>query len=274
MLRSNSKHDRGLFRAALVKIILDSEPVKKLRSEDQGDLFLQLSAISPSTWEELPHDTTRIRSLNAVASNSRRLKQAVAQLGEEDSAILDDAYQHSTPLASILTTLEKLAEDANKLEAQLRGKQRDRERFRQGHLGADLLKVLKSFEIPCSTRNDYDKRHIANESRKANASNRRRDYTFLPSLEGNATPAMRCAMLVLFDANARELDWSTTVALIKAGKQFLDAWAVVQHYVSETSFGLRRAFMDAQPFLEKELTRADQIAGPFNHTKPHLRRNH
>jgi len=75
MLKSRSKEDRRIFRESLVSTILYG-PVLELSSAEQ----MQFIDLLSQSWIVIPDapDSDRIRSLKKVASDSRRLKQALS----------------------------------------------------------------------------------------------------------------------------------------------------------------------------------------------------
>lgn len=239
MLQSRNKQDRKTFRESLVTAILASSPLLELNSAQRKRLLDQLS----QGWTVVPSqpDSDRIRGLRKVASDSRRLKQALARLSNTDAALLDDGFQHTISLSARLLMLEETAADAESMAATIQGRQRAVQQLQHGYASSRLIKVLEEHGIPCATRNDHEKRPVGDGLSFA-SSKSKRNYDYLPVLDCGATLAMRCAMLAMFDAGIVELDWSATVAAIKAGRQFQKSLVKCDQDTRKTSFALLRAF--------------------------------
>jgi hypothetical protein len=253
MLRSDDADDRQTFRPLLLQSILQAGHLGTLHAQEQQRFFELLSGISTSLRlanAAKAIDSERTRRLRKLASDSRRLMQAIQTATSShscDGALLDDDLQHTRPLAAMVADLDKASSVSSNL-ADAISKQRNNSAwlFSQSMLGSQLLGAFAEFTLPCTTRNDYDT--IFRDStlpRKRSAAQRKRNYDHLPSLDGNATLAMRCALLILFDANVDELDWSSAVALIKAGKAFNNGIEKMHQNIEKTSFELRRAVMGA-----------------------------
>ncbi|MGZ5198787.1 MAG: hypothetical protein ACXWC4_03370 [Telluria sp.] len=268
MLRSLSKEDRRIFRESLVKTILNC-PGLSLSSDAERTQFIdQLS----QSWIIIPDapDSDRIRSLKKVASDCRRLKQALRRLSSTDAALLDDRFQHTASMSSRVATLDDTAANAESAAAALRGRQRAIQQLQQGYAGARLIKLLEINGVPCSTRNDHEKRPV--ETEQAGPSKRTRNYDYLPSLDCGATLAMRCAMLAMFDAGVVELDWSATVAAIKAGARFQKALAACDRNIKETSFEILREFAQQRRLIQDGI--GVSVAGSSDVSVSELKRPH
>ena len=246
MLKSHSKEDRRIFRESLMSTILYG-PVLELSSVKQMQFIDQLS----QSWIVIPDapDSDRIRSLKKVASDSRRLKQALARLSSADAALLGDGFQHTVSLSSRVAILEETATRAESAAASIQGRQRAIQQLQQGYAGSRVIKVLELHGVPCSTRNDHEKRPVEPEQGHGSA-RRKRNYDYLPNLDGGATLAMRCAMLAMFDAGVVELDWSATVSAIKAGVRFQEALGACDRHVRKTRFALLRGFAEQHRLIQ------------------------
>jgi hypothetical protein len=246
MLKSRSKEDRRIFRESLVSSILNG-PALELSSVEQVQFIDQLS----QSWVVIPDvpDSDRIRSLKKVASDSRRLKQALARLSSADVALLDDGFQHTVSLSSRVAILEETATSAESTAASIQGKQRAIQQLQQGYAGSRLINVLELHGVPCSTRNDHEKRPVEAEQGHGSAK-RRRNYDYLPNLDCGATLAMRCAMLAMFDAGVVELDWSATVSAIKAGVQFQKMVGACDQHIRDSHFALLRGFAKQRRLIQ------------------------
>ncbi|HBP6601296.1 TPA: hypothetical protein L6A85_25430 [Pseudomonas aeruginosa] len=167
------------------------EAVRALSSDHKKLLFRLLS----NGWSitDTPPDTSRIRALEKVASDARRLRGALNSLEAKDAASLDSNYRQTIPLSTRLLALEELEHDAAALAKVIKGEQADISRLRQKRTAAQLVKTLCMFGIPCGTRNDHDV-----------------DVR-------NVTTAMRCVMFSMLEAGSKNLSWSTTASIIKLG---------------------------------------------------------
>lgn len=186
-----NQRERRRLRFSLLKEILRCESVRALSSDHKKLLFRLLS----NSWSitDTPPDTSRIRALEKVASDARRLRGALNSLEAKDAASLDSNYRQTIPLSTRLLALEELEHDATALAKVIKGEQADITRLRQKRTAAQLVKTLCMFGIPCSTRNDHDV-----------------DVR-------NVTTAMRCVMFSMLEAGSKKLGWSTTASIIKLG---------------------------------------------------------
>ncbi|HHO8016877.1 hypothetical protein [Pseudomonas aeruginosa] len=182
---------RRQLRFSLLKEILRCKSVRALSSDHKKLLFRLLS----NGWSitDTPPDTSRIRALEKVASDARRLRGALNSLEAKDAASLDSNYRQTIPLSTRLLALEELEHDAAALAKVIKGEQADITRLRQKRTAAQLVKTLCMFGIPCGTRNDHDV-----------------DVR-------NVTTAMRCVMFSMLEAGSKKLSWSTTASIIKLG---------------------------------------------------------
>ncbi|QTW18701.1 hypothetical protein [Comamonas kerstersii] len=182
---------RRQLRFSLLKEILRCESVRTLPSDHKKLLFRLLS----NGWSitDTPPDTSRIRALEKVASDARRLRGALNSLEAKDAASLDSNYRQTIPLSTRLLALEELEHDAAALAKVIKGEKAEITRLRQKRTAAQLVKTLCMFGIPCSTRNDHDV-----------------DVR-------NVTTAMRCVMFSMLEAGSKKLGWSTTASIIKLG---------------------------------------------------------
>jgi len=268
MLKSRSKEDRRIFRESLVSTILCG-PVLELSSVEQLQFIDQLS----QSWIVIPDapDSDRIRVLKKVASDSRRLKQAIARLSSADAALLDDGFQHTVSLSSRVAILEETAAGAESAAASIQGRQRAIRQLQQGYAGSRLIKVLEHHGVPCSTRNDHEKRPVEAEQGHVSAK-RKRNYDYLPNLDCGATLAMRCAMLAMFDAGVVELDWSATVAAIKAGVRFQKAVGACDQHIRDTHFALLRGFAEQRRLIQDTIAIPVEVfaeASDSDFSRPH-----
>lgn len=186
-----NQRERRQLRFSLLKEILRCESVRALSRDHKKLLFRLLS----NGWSitDTPPDTSRIRALEKVASDARRLRGALNSLEAKDAASLDSNYGQTIPLSTRLLALEELEHDAAALAKVIKGEQADISRLRQKRTAAQLVKTLCMFGIPCGTRNDHDV-----------------DVR-------NVTTAMRCAMFSMLEAGSKNLSWSTTASIIKLG---------------------------------------------------------
>lgn len=186
-----NQRERRQLRFSLLKEILRCESVRALSSDHKKLLFRLLS----NGWSitDTPPDTSRIRALEKVASDARRLRGALNSLEAKDAASLDSNYRQTIPLSTRLLALEELEHDAAALAKVIKGEQADISRLRQKRTAAQLVKTLCMFGIPCGTRNDHDV-----------------DVR-------NVTTAMRCVMFSMLEAGSKNLSWSTTASIIKLG---------------------------------------------------------
>lgn len=186
-----NQRERRQLRFSLLKEILRCESVRALSSDHKKLLFRLLS----NGWSitDTPPDTSRIRALEKVASDARRLRVALNSLEAKDAASLDSNYRQTIPLSTRLLALEELEHDAAALAKVIKGEQADISRLRQKRTAAQLVKTLCMFGIPCGTRNDHDV-----------------DVR-------NVTTAMRCVMFSMLEAGSKNLSWSTTASIIKLG---------------------------------------------------------
>lgn len=186
-----NQRERRQLRFSLLKEILRCEAVRALSSDHKKLLFRLLS----NGWSitDTPPDTSRIRALEKVASDARRLRGALNSLEAKDAASLDSNYRQTIPLSTRLLALEELEHDAAALAKVIKGEQADISRLRQKRTAAQLVKTLCMFGIPCGTRNDHDV-----------------DVR-------NVTTAMRCVMFSMLEAGSKNLSWSTTASIIKLG---------------------------------------------------------
>ena len=101
---------RRQLRFSLLKEILRCESVRTLPSDHKKLLFRLLS----NGWSitDTPPDTSRIRALEKVASDARRLRGALNSLEAKDAASLDSNYRQTIPLSTRLLALEELEHDA------------------------------------------------------------------------------------------------------------------------------------------------------------------
>lgn len=81
-------------------------------------------------------------------------------------------------------------------------------------------------------------------------------------------------MLAMFDAGVVELDWSATVAAIKAGKQFQKSLGECDQDIRKTSFALLRAFAEQRQVIRRDTAVIEPIeifseAGESNLHGPH-----
>lgn len=189
--QATNQRVRRQLRFSLLKEILRCESVRILSSDHKKLLFRLLS----NGWSitDTPPDTSRIRALEKVASDARRLRGALNSLEAKDAASLDSNYRQTIPLSTRLLALEELEHDAAALAKVIKGEQADISRLRQKRTAAQLVKTLCMFGIPCGTRNDHDV-----------------DVR-------NVTTAMRCVMFSMLEAGSKKLSWSTTASIIKLG---------------------------------------------------------
>ena len=189
--QATNQRVRRQLRFSLLKEILRCESVRALSSDHKKLLFRLLS----NGWSitDTPPDTSRIRALEKVASDARRLRGALNSLEAKDAASLDSNYRQTIPLSTRLLALEELEHDAAALAKVIKGEQADITRLRQKRTAAQLVKTLCMFGIPCGTRNDHDV-----DAR-------------------NVTTAMRCVMFSMLEAGSKKLSWSTTASIIKLG---------------------------------------------------------
>lgn len=189
--QSANQRVRRQLRFSLLKEILRCKSVRALSSDHKKLLFRLLS----NGWSitDTPPDTSRIRALEKVASDARRLRGALNSLEAKDAASLDSNYRQTIPLSTRLLALEELEHDAAALAKVIKGEQADITRLRQKRTAAQLVKTLCMFGIPCGTRNDHDV-----------------DVR-------NVTTAMRCVMFSMLEAGSKKLSWSTTASIIKLG---------------------------------------------------------
>ena len=189
--QATNQRGRRQLRFSLLKEILRCESVRALPSDHKKLLFRLLS----NGWSitDTPPDTSRIRALEKVASDARRLRGALNSLEAKDAASLDSNYRQTIPLSTRLLALEELEHDATALAKVIKGEQADITRLRQKRTAAQLVKTFCMFGIPCSTRNDHDV-----------------DVR-------NVTTAMRCVMFSMLEAGSKKLGWSTTASIIKLG---------------------------------------------------------
>lgn len=189
--QATNQRVRRQLRFSLLKEILRCESVRALSSDHKKLLFRLLS----NGWSitDTPPDTSRIRALEKVASDARRLRGALNSLEAKDAASLDSNYRQTIPLSTRLLALEELEHDAAALAKVIKGEQADISRLRQKRTAAQLVKTLCMFGIPCGTRNDHDV-----------------DVR-------NVTTAMRCVMFSMLEAGSKNLSWSTTASIIKLG---------------------------------------------------------
>jgi len=268
MLKSSSKEDRTIFRESLVNTIRNG-PVLELSSVEQMQFIEQLS----QSWIVTPDapDSDRIRSLKKVASDSRRLKQALVRLSNADVALLDDGFQHAVSLPSRIAILEETAASAESAAASIHGRQRAIQQLQQGYAGSRLIKVLELHGVPCSTRNDHERRPVEADQGHGSAK-RKRNYDYLPNLDCGATLAMRCAMLAMFDAGVVELDWSATVAAIKAGVRFQKALGACDQHIRKTRFALLRGFAEQRRSIQDTMAIPVEVfseASDSDFNRPH-----
>lgn len=189
--QATNQRVRRQLRFSLLKEILRCKSVRALSSDHKKLLFRLLS----NGWSitDTPPDTSRIRALEKVASDARRLRGALNSLEAKDAASLDSNYRQTIPLSTRLLALEELEHDAAALAKVIKGEQADITRLRQKRTAAQLVKTLCMFGIPCGTRNDHDV-----------------DVR-------NVTTAMRCVMFSMLEAGSKKLSWSTTASIIKLG---------------------------------------------------------
>ena len=187
--------ERRRFRFALVKSILRCESVRRLPHDHKKLLFRWLA----NGWSitDTPPDTSRIRALEKVASDARRLRAALGRLDAKDAASLDFNYSQTIPLSTRLLALEELSNDADALARVIKGEQADIVRLRKRRTAKSIANTLSMFGIPFNTRNDWDVD------------------------ERNVTTAMRCVMFAMLEADAKKLHWGTAAAIVKLGFQML-----------------------------------------------------
>lgn len=206
---ADDTRDRRSFRFDLVKSILRCDSVRRLDHSRKKWLLQRLS----HAWQiaESPPDTTRIRALQKVASDARRLRAALRSLDTKDTETLDFNFMfgQTIPLPSRLEMLKETESAATKLAKAIKGQQKEIGDLELGFASGWLINLLGMMDIPCSTRNDHDQR-IGN----------RKQHQELPEIDDKATTAMRCVMLALLDANTPNLGWSMTASIIRRGLQW------------------------------------------------------
>lgn len=204
------EQDRKSFRFDLLKSILRSAAVRNLECHDKKLLFLGLS----NGWDlpDTPADTLRIRALEKVASDARRLKAAINSLESKDASSLERKYRATTPLSKRLLLLEEMERDASALAGIVVNEKRQVTQLQEGLKSARLVSKLSVFGISCATRNDHGR-----DPGLAKPLGDQKRGMALPDVKDNATTAMRCVMLALLDAKATALGWGMTTRIIKLG---------------------------------------------------------
>lgn len=191
-----TEREQRQLRFSLIKDILRCDTVRTLPSDEKKWLFSRLSG----AWRinnKMPPETSRIRALEKVASDARRLRASLHSLDDRDTASLAINYERGIPLATRLLVLQELENNAAELSKAIKGQQKEIARLIQQRTAVSLVETLCAFGISCRTRNDHD---VA---------------------EHNVTTAMRCVMFSMLDGKIKKASWSRTTSIIKLGLRTL-----------------------------------------------------
>jgi hypothetical protein len=237
-LKATDEKHRQRFRAALVASIQEAlaaadRPPRLATFWD--DLASTSSALTPQL--SLIHSNlTLIRRVKKVASDAKRLQGAISTLRSDhpaNAAVLEDFMHYATRLYPTMRDAERISEHANKMGDRLKTtKTGDGWRFAHGLAGQDVHRALIRARVRITTRNDFTSRTKGKSGKPP--SGQKRCFAYLPPIDQQSSLAMRCAMLVLFDAGHQELDWSSARALIRVGRKFRVAGVRLRRHIADT----------------------------------------
>lgn len=211
---------RSLFRERLIAKIQLHRDFKALPHEIQSSFFEELAALTFFGTNNCSVEThsPRIRKLEKLADSYRRVANSIALLSEIDELLLDDAFQHSTPLQQQKKLMRQLAAQVDGLIGGMRQTSTSSsERLLLRLQGASLLKQLGKLGGACKINNDFQKitqtdAVLSEETEQA--------QRFLPDLSQSMALAMLCTMLVLFNSG-QVVEWSYCRRLLLEGEKAL-----------------------------------------------------
>lgn len=251
-LKATDALHRERFRAALIASIQEGLAAAyrppRLASF-WNDLDNASSALKPQL--SLDHSNlTLVRKVKKVASDAKRLQNAISILLQEhpaNAAVLEDCMHHASSLFKTMSDAERISQHADQMGDRLKATQtRDAGTISYALAGQAVLHALVRARVRIRTRNDYNSRPTDKEDQSS--PKKKRSFAYLPPIDRQSSLAMKCAMLVLFDAGHQELDWSLARRLIRDGKTFRVARARVRRRIADTREELMSA-VRALPYV-------------------------
>jgi len=237
-LKATDEEHREMFRAALMASIQEAlaaaDKPPRLASfwDNLGDasraLKRQLS---------LEHSNLEVaRKVKKVASDAKRLQNAIGTLLHEHpstAAVLEDCMHEAPGLYPTMREAERISRHADQMADLLTtSKPRDASKFSYALASQGVLVALIRARVRIRTRNDSNSR--TNDQHDQALTGGKRRFAYLPPIDRQSSLAMKCAMLVLFDAGHEELDWGLARNLIRDGRKFRVAGARIRRHIAET----------------------------------------
>jgi hypothetical protein len=200
-----------------------------------NDLDNASSALKPQL--SLDHSNlTLVRKVKKVASDAKRLQNAISILLQEhpaNAAVLEDCMHHASSLVQTMSDTERISQHADQMGDRLKATQnRDAWTISCALTGQAVLHALVRARVRIRTRNDYNSRPTDKED--PSSRKKQRSFAYLPPIDRQSSLAMKCAMLVLFDAGHQRLDWSLARRLILDGTKFRIAGARMRRHIADT----------------------------------------
>lgn len=237
-LKAKDASHRERFRADLIASIQEGLAAAR-RPPRLASLWADLDNASNALKPQLSLDhsnLTLVRKVKKVASDAKRLQNAISILLHEhpaNAAVLEDCMHHASRLCQTMSDAERISRHADQMGDRLKATQtRDAWTISYALAGQAVLHSLVRARVRIRTRNDYNPRPADQEEQIS--LKKKRSFAYLPPIDRQSSLAMKCAMLVLFDAGHQELDWSLARKLILEGRKFRITGARMRRHIADT----------------------------------------
>lgn len=248
-LKATDTLHRERFRAELIASIQEGLAATR-RTLRLASFWSELDNASRALKPQLSLDQSNqalVRKVKKVASDAKRLQNAISILLHEhpaNAAVLEDCMHHASRLCQTMSDAERISRHADQMGDRLKATQtRDAWTISYALAGQAVLHALVRARVRIRTRNDYNSRYTDKED--SSTGKKKRSFAYLPPIDRQSSLAMKCAMLVLFDAGHQRLDWSLARKLIQNGRKFRVAGARLRRHTGQT----REQLLNAAPAL-------------------------
>lgn len=248
-LKAKDVSHRDRFRADLIASIQEGLAAAH-RPPRLASFWDDLDNVSNALKPRLSLDQsnqTLVRKVKKVASDAKRLQNAISILLHEhpaNAAVLEDCMHHASSLFQTMSDAERISQHADQMGDRLKATQtRGAWTISYALAGQAVLHALVRARVRIRTRNDYNSRPTDKED--PSSRKKQRSFAYLPPIDRQSSLAMKCAMLVLFDAGHQRLDWSLARKLIQSGRKFRVAGARMRRHIAQT----REQLLYAAPAL-------------------------
>lgn len=248
-LKAKEASHREKFRADLIASIQEGLTAAH-RPPRLASFWSDLDNASKALKPQLSLDhsnQTLVRKIKKVASDAKRLQNAISILLHEhpaNAAVLDDCMHNASSLSQTMSDAERISRHADQMGDRLKATQTGGAwTISYALAGQAVLHALVRARVRIRTRNDYNSRPTDKED--PSSRKKKRSFAYLPPIDRQSSLAMKCAMLVLFDAGHQRLDWSLARKLIRNGRKLRVTGARMRRHIAQT----REQLLNAVPAL-------------------------